>query len=157
MKPIILSKDSVETLAAVMKNVPELQVIPCDDMRVGIRGYIAWTFDPQEEQSIWFGWRFGKPLEDTSPILDEIIGSGSDLDERVQLMIWRCINDSLNENWMRYDDPKNHILGWVKYVPLDSEQKSECVLLTLEGFKKLPKDLQNAVIAWRDRKCSDPK
>ena len=152
------SKDALNSMREFMDNIEGMQTVYCDDPMKASTGYVSFCQDKDgKENSVYYYYHFAKPVED----VDCVLLSRGDLEKsksipvETLMRLQGCITE---EGWVMADDPKNLLMGWVKYAPLGSADKSIAYTIHLETVKALKtccgeggQELYNELSLWREK------
>ena len=104
-----------------------IEVIPCDDLLMGLKGHLAFMMTgPAEELSVYFCWKFSEPIKTQVNMWTG--GKAEDL-------MRECLHKP--NGWERHDEPKALKIGYVHYG------KSEWRHLKVRDFKMLDDGLKS--------------
>lgn len=135
----IMSEDQALQMADFLRGVDAITVINADDPVLAAKGFVAFYVRGGEERSLWFGWRYAKPVAETEVLKGE----------RISIALRECMDDG----WDLCDDPARRLLGFAKYVAEGDEGESRRRVVGLSDIKAvLSGEMREEVIAYRQER-----
>ena len=154
-KVMMANEASCNAMAAFFKEVGEasdlnavdssIDVIPCDDLIKGMRGFMAIAKIPHIEDSrevevcVWFAWRFADEIK---TIVDVPL-------ENADVMLRECLQP--DAGWVQCDDPMNLKKGYAHYG------RSECRYFNIRIIKQLPEETRKIFQVAEDARLKAQK
>jgi hypothetical protein len=152
-KLVQMGRQQAEAVEGYLRTIPGVTVLPADDLLEAVKGFLAFHVVGNKERSLWFGWRFAKPVseEQRRPIrVDEL--ESPKVREDVENMLRDCIR---RPGWVPCDRPKEMVIGFAYYRNVDSAWDTRACFLYISTLKKLDNKLCHAIMKWRSKglKC----